>query len=61
MFVKEIDGSPIPFPTKESEVFALASRLGDEGVAAILDCVNENVDISDSRNSEEEDKLTLKK
>lgn len=41
LFIKEIDDEPVSFPHNEAEALALASRLGDEGVAAIIDYISE--------------------
>jgi hypothetical protein len=35
LFVIDIDGVPVPQPTKFSELRALLQRLGDSGIAAI--------------------------
>lgn len=42
MFVTAIDGDPVGFPNSEAEIDAVISRLGDEGVSAVLVGVSEN-------------------
>lgn len=63
LFIKEIDSVPIAFPTTEAEALALASRLGNEGFAAIMNCIAEHFPLDDvsSDQADSEVKSTLKK
>jgi hypothetical protein len=38
--VVEIDGIPVPPPTTEPQIENLIDRLGDDGLAAIVDSIN---------------------
>lgn len=58
MYVREIDGDPVTFPTRLSEVRALLQRLDEEGVTAVIKCVVENIMTNDG---EKEAKDRLKK
>ena len=60
LFIKEIDGNIVPFPTTENEILALMSRLGREGLDAIGKCVDENF-IQPMIRTQEEEKDLLKK
>ncbi|WP_193540128.1 hypothetical protein [Rhodopila globiformis] len=40
--VTEIDGVPIPRPTTETQIEGIVDRLGDEGLAAIADALEES-------------------
>ena len=33
--VRDVDGVPVPWPTKKSEVKALANKIGNEGIVAV--------------------------
>jgi hypothetical protein len=47
--VIEIDGIPVPAPFNEAQIEALIERLGDDGLAAIVDSVE---DVSDDTAAE---------
>jgi hypothetical protein len=43
--VVEIDGIPVPPPTTESQIESLIDRLGDDGLAAIVDSIKAHEEI----------------
>jgi hypothetical protein len=47
--VLEIDGVPVPQPATESQIESLVDRLGDLGLAAIADQVNDEHDTTDPK------------
>ena len=47
--VLEIDGIPVPPPATESQIENLIDRLGDEGLAAIADTVQDQLESLPSR------------
>ena len=47
--VMEIDGIPVPAPGTESQIEGLIDRLGDEGLAAIVDSIKSESPIADTR------------
>ena len=62
LFIKEIDEIPVAFPSNETEALALAARLGNEGMLAIMDCISQNFnDKENDTQVEDEVKRTLKK
>jgi len=56
MYVKEIDGTAVFMPTKLSEVRAILQKLDDEGVAAVIECVVNNI-IEDKTEKEAKEKV----
>jgi len=63
MFVKEINEMPVGFPTTTEESLALAARLGNEGMAAIMRKIEElfEAHLPNGALTEEEEQSTLKK
>ncbi|BCI68087.1 hypothetical protein [Acetobacter aceti] len=39
--VRDIDGVPVPWPTKKGEVKALANKIGNEGIVAVQKAMSE--------------------
>ncbi len=56
IFVSEIDGKPLQQPRTKIEVDALIQRLDEDGIAAVMKCVQDNFGNSDP----EADKAALK-
>lgn len=56
MYVRSIDGDPIPQPANLADVRAILKRLDDEGVTAVLECVMENF-VKNKTQDEEKDRL----
>jgi len=56
MYVRAIDGDPINFPSRLSEVRAILQRLDEEGAKAVIECVVENIMTPDA-NKEAKDRL----
>ena len=46
--VLEIDGVPIPAPTSEPQIESVIERLGDAGLAAIADTLNDDPALADA-------------
>jgi len=61
LFIKEIDEIPVAFPSNETEALALAARLGNEGVVAVMDGITEHFGSTVNNNDDSEVKATLKK
>lgn len=57
VFFKEVDDMPVSFPTTESEMLALAGRVGIEGMVALQEFA-ENLS---PKTTEDEEKDALKK
>jgi hypothetical protein len=47
--VLEIDGVPVPPITTESQIESLIDRLGDEGLAAIAETIEDEQELSDRK------------
>jgi hypothetical protein len=47
--VREIDGVPVPTPTTEAQIEGLIDRLGDEGLAAVANVMEDDSTPSPTR------------
>jgi hypothetical protein len=54
LFVKSIDDVPVTMPTSQAEFYGILDRLKEEGVAAVMKCIEENFmpqDESEAKNN----------
>ncbi len=43
--VRSIDGDPVGFPAKESEIEFMLQRLGNEGITAVVEALNAETEV----------------
>ncbi len=56
MYVRSIDGDPVSFPTRLSDVRAILQRLDEEGAKAVIECVVEHI-MKETGQDEAKDRL----